>query len=346
MAPIVEPGEDVVQLMAPTAVAAKLIGGTTIHRALKVPIQTTTDNKIGQFHLKGKTLKQLKEQWRPRKLVIIDEISMVNSELFLFISHRLGEAMGNKEPTGGLSVLCVGDLFQLSPVKGQEVWKPISGGFVFGKKIPPMHLWKLFSFSILSESQRAKEDPEFAKLLDRVGLGAADDEVLATLNSRRIFKDQDFEFESEEDMKEHQASAEFRSQKLPDTMTEFRLEDSLTEAQFLRKTAEWMHAWENEPEHKEAGHQMVAVFPRTVQCDTFAERMMALEGVDRVQIPAIDKPLGQEHNSRFDKKQSTLIAKVGDTDGLETVLSLGVGARVMIRLDHLISSYTDKVEQK
>ena len=118
---------------------------------------------------------------------------------------------------------------------------------------------------------------------------------------------------------------------MPNTLNTFRLEDYLTEAQFIRKTAEWTFAWENEAEHKEAGDQMVAIFPRTVQCDMFAERMMALEGIDLVRIPCIDKPLGQEHNNRFDQKQAKTLTKVCDTDGLEATLSLGVGARVMIR---------------
>ena len=50
------------------------------------------------------------------QVVFIDEISMVGSGMFNFLDLRLQEAMGTKEPFGGLCIIAVGDLFQLKPV--------------------------------------------------------------------------------------------------------------------------------------------------------------------------------------------------------------------------------------
>ena len=57
------------------------------------------------------------------RLIIIDEISMVSSDLFYKIHARLTEIFGCKsdEPFAGIPVLVCGDLYQLPPVKGKTI---------------------------------------------------------------------------------------------------------------------------------------------------------------------------------------------------------------------------------
>ena len=58
----------------------------------------------------------IQSKLRKLKGVLIDEISMVGSGMFNFINLRLLQIMGSKLPFGGVSIIAVGDLFQLQPV--------------------------------------------------------------------------------------------------------------------------------------------------------------------------------------------------------------------------------------
>ena len=48
-------------------------------------------------------------------VIFIDEISMVGSGMFNFLSLKLQQIMETNEPFGGISMITVGDLFQLKP---------------------------------------------------------------------------------------------------------------------------------------------------------------------------------------------------------------------------------------
>lgn len=50
------------------------------------------------------------------KVVFIDEISVVGSGMFNFLNLRLQQIMGTNKPFDGVSIISVGDLFQLKPV--------------------------------------------------------------------------------------------------------------------------------------------------------------------------------------------------------------------------------------
>ena len=50
------------------------------------------------------------------RVIFIDEISMVGSGMFNFLNLRLKQIMGTDKPFGRISLVTVGDLFQLKPV--------------------------------------------------------------------------------------------------------------------------------------------------------------------------------------------------------------------------------------
>ena len=70
----------------------------------------------GTNHLSADELNKYRIKYRHLKVVIIDEISMVGNMTLSFIDSRLQQLTGSKAAFGGLSVIAVGDLYQLKPV--------------------------------------------------------------------------------------------------------------------------------------------------------------------------------------------------------------------------------------
>ena len=100
-----------------TGKAANNISGTTLHSTLFLP---TT----GAFtELKGMQLQTLQSTFERSSFLIIDEYSMVGLRLFGRIDSRLRQATGKlQEPFGGISVIIIGDILQLPPVKDKPVY--------------------------------------------------------------------------------------------------------------------------------------------------------------------------------------------------------------------------------
>ncbi|XP_065942484.1 uncharacterized protein [Magallana gigas] len=155
---LANPDDISVLLTAPTGVAAFNIGGATIHSTFAIPgnsalpleYQPLGDDKLNTLRTK---LGQL-------KLLIIDEISMVDKKLLTYIHGRLRQIKqtGDYTPFGNVSVLAFGDFFQLPPVKG----KPL---FIHDCYFD---LWNdSFKVVTLTEIMRQKEDKQFAELLNR-----------------------------------------------------------------------------------------------------------------------------------------------------------------------------------
>jgi len=59
-------------------------------------------------------------------LLIIDEASMISSLTLLYIHLRLTEIMCSKALFGGVNVVLFGDLLQLTPVKGNQCFIPVT----------------------------------------------------------------------------------------------------------------------------------------------------------------------------------------------------------------------------
>ncbi|MFW2368421.1 MAG: AAA family ATPase, partial [Desulforhopalus sp.] len=97
-----------VLLGAPTAMAAVNIGGKTLHSLCNLPPRWIVKDDI-------KALPRRKEI-QEAKLLIIDEISMVTSNLLDGVSAFLRLNRKTNKPFGGVPVIMVGDMFQLPPV--------------------------------------------------------------------------------------------------------------------------------------------------------------------------------------------------------------------------------------
>ncbi|XP_069106088.1 uncharacterized protein [Argopecten irradians] len=150
------PEDTSVILVAPTGVAAFNIGGSTIHNALSIPV----DAPLTYQPLGDEKINSLRTKLGQLQLLIIDEISMVDKKLLSYIHGRLRQIKqtGDHSPFGNVSILAVGDFYQLPPVKGKAL---------FTKEIC-YDLWNdNFSIVQLDEIMRQKEDKQFADTLNR-----------------------------------------------------------------------------------------------------------------------------------------------------------------------------------
>jgi len=119
------------------------------------------------------------------KAVIIDEISMVSNILLFYVHDRLIDIFGRTDnaPFAGLTVLTVGDFFQLPPIGAKPVyaeynncWQNFAG------------LWRLFKIAELTEVMRQRGDSRLIDLLNNVRLGKVTPEDVKLLKSRFIVK--------------------------------------------------------------------------------------------------------------------------------------------------------------
>lgn len=111
-------------------------------------------------------LKELRQQWKHVRYLVLDEISMIPPHMLLWIHLRLQAFKENKELFGGISVIAFGDLFQLQPPEGFYV-------FHDDDRFPmPLHIWRShFLCFCLTHNFRAQRDPAFTGLLQHIRLG-------------------------------------------------------------------------------------------------------------------------------------------------------------------------------
>jgi len=148
-------------VVAPTGIAALNAGGVTIHSMFQLPFGSfLPDNSSPQFnentkfesratlrrHFKMSSLK--KAVIRNMELLIIDEVSMLRSDLLDAIDFMMQSVRKNNRPFGGVQVLFIGDLLQLPPVVREEEWRILrnyyKGKFFFHAHVieqnPPLYI--------------------------------------------------------------------------------------------------------------------------------------------------------------------------------------------------------------
>lgn len=181
-------------VVAPTGVAAINAGGVTLHSQFNLPLEPThflnpdAGSQIfnSRFLFRNVRLSSQKIQvLRQLELLIIDEVSMVRADLLDLVDLVLRHYRNCYHlPFGGVQVLLIGDLFQLSPVLRPEEWERMkvhyTGHFFFHSRVvqeaDPVHIE-------LTKVFRQKEQ-QFVDLLNQVRKGELTDEVIQRLNSR------------------------------------------------------------------------------------------------------------------------------------------------------------------
>ena len=106
---------------------------------------------------------------RHLQILVIDEISMVDHNLLAYVHGRLRQIKQTADfsPCGNVSVIAVGDFYQLPPVKGKPLYSSQVG----------VDLWCDFSVVELNTVVRQK-DSVFAELLNRLRVRSKDTPLL------------------------------------------------------------------------------------------------------------------------------------------------------------------------
>ena len=107
-------------------------------------------------------------------------MSLVKADLLYQLHMRLQEIKQNKRPFGGVSILLSGDLVQLPPVKGAQIFeRPKGEKFRQYHEMDP--LWEMFQSVDLKTNHRQGNDKIYGDLLNRIRRNAHTEEDLLTL---------------------------------------------------------------------------------------------------------------------------------------------------------------------
>lgn len=163
--------DKLVGLCAMTGSAASLIGGTTLHSFMGIGLARDSAETLARRISRGDILVA---KLQAMNILIIDESSMLNDELFTKVSTILKIIRKNMaEPFGGLQIILVGDPFQLAPIEGSycflsDEWDQVN-----------------FKAFLLKINMRQKDDVPFQELLERLRWGNCSADDYATLLTLR-----------------------------------------------------------------------------------------------------------------------------------------------------------------
>jgi ATP-dependent DNA helicase PIF1 len=102
-----------VAVTASTGLAACNIGGMTLHSFSGIGLGKEDTNTLVK---KIRRNPKAKTRWLKTKILIVDEVSMVDGELFDKLSQIGRIIRNNGRPWGGIQLVITGDFFQLPPV--------------------------------------------------------------------------------------------------------------------------------------------------------------------------------------------------------------------------------------
>ena len=168
-------------VVAPTGVAAINAGGVTIHSFFQLPFTpyvpgSKLESKFDFGREKRKIIASI-------DLLIIDEISMVRADLLDAIDTVLRRFRDHYQPFGGVQLLMIGDLAQLTPVvtpEDEQILKPYyDTPYFFGSKA----LQQIDYVTIQLDHVYRQQDMSFIDILNQIREGHPTPEALSILNS-------------------------------------------------------------------------------------------------------------------------------------------------------------------
>jgi ATP-dependent DNA helicase PIF1 len=151
---------DRVAVTASTGLAACNIEGITLHSFAGIGLGKEAAPELIK---KIRRNQKLKQRWQRTKVLIIDEISMVDGDLFDKLEQIARSLRNNGMPFGGIQLVVTGDFFQLPPVPE----KNSIAKFAFDAAT-----WNTtIQHTILLTHVFRQKDPVFANMLNEMRLG-------------------------------------------------------------------------------------------------------------------------------------------------------------------------------
>ena len=176
-----------IAIVAPTGVAAINAGGTTIHSFFQLPFTPFKPTPEWQSQLISqiKMSKTRRNVIRELEVLIIDEISMVRADVLDAIDVVLRAIRHRRnEPFGGVQVILIGDMHQLSPVAKTYEWSIISDYY---KSVYFFHSHVIQNYPLIHlefDKIYRQSDYQFIKVLNEVRNNSLSVEGANLLKSR------------------------------------------------------------------------------------------------------------------------------------------------------------------
>ena len=170
---------------APTGAAAINAGGVTLHSFFQLPLGPFVpggEAQLGQHRIR----REKKNLIRSLDLLVIDEISMVRSDLLDGVDTVLRRYRRSDLPFGGVQLLMIGDLHQLPPVVRNDEWRILQDYYESPYFFSSTALCRTELIPIELKHIYRQSDPRFIDLLGRVRDGNLDPPTVEKLNSRYI----------------------------------------------------------------------------------------------------------------------------------------------------------------
>ena len=167
-------------VLAPTGIAAIAVGGQTMHSFFGFPMQAMGPHT--ETSLSNEKFQILKQT----DTIIVDEASMVRSDMVDGMDRCLRMVFHTNMPFGGKQVIFVGDLFQLPPVVKEGSADAEMLHDLYGAGLP--FFYKAFVLKRMNlpkiEFQKVyrQSDEAFLNILNKMRIGEVINEDLALLN--------------------------------------------------------------------------------------------------------------------------------------------------------------------
>ena len=281
-------------LAAPTGIAACNIGGQTLHSLWKLPVENK--RKVTPYiPVSDEEKCRMHATFRHVCGMIIDEISMVNNKMLMYLNLRMMEIFLKDAIFGGIPMLVFGDMLQLEPVKEEPPYvalKPHIVARIKGGAPTSLDLWGSFGFHMLSTNHRSSGEKNtlWRSILKRVSLGMLSENDITVLNTRLI-----------------------------DTRGCITKEEKLNV--FVKTFIE----------AEKEGKEPLCLFPKRSMCSDFNKAIMVEKGENPLVIMSQDTYVhpGIIKKNEIQRKVNKMDNDDRETAGLSKCLLLAVGSRVM-----------------
>jgi ATP-dependent DNA helicase PIF1 len=183
-------------IIAPTGVAAMNAKGTTINSFFQLPPGSFFPGDISLENLQAGILsiqsmvsdlsysREKISLFHELELLVIDEVSMVRSDLLDVIDAILKTVRRNNLVFGGVQLLLIGDLYQLPPVTKREDWSFLSRAYASPYFFDAHAIRTNPLLQIELTTVYRQTEPEFINILNDIRNNQITEQSLAVLNRR------------------------------------------------------------------------------------------------------------------------------------------------------------------